>query len=204
MNCAESLAIIDHAPLEEVRAAVTETIDPHAVDDVGLSAHLRECDRCRQSASMVVQSHSALADQLAASRPQRDFGPVAKIAQRKERYRRGLIVFGIPSVVAGVVLFALLLTKLIVPEARRLLEPPPEVVIVTYPLKCLKPEQAASLLRPYLPLPKNPRWQAEAFAVVPGEFGVRAVTVRAPRSTIDDVPRLLAQFEKDFAPACPR
>ncbi len=66
--------------------------------------------------------------------------------------------------------------------------PQPPAVTQTFLLKCLTSEQAASLLRPYLPMPQNPRWQAERYSVTPGSHGLRAFTVGAPGYLIDRVP----------------
>lgn len=106
------------------------------------------------------------------------------------------------SLVIVLILLTLLGTRIIAPEMQRLLESPPPVVVATFPLKCLSSDQAASLLRPYLPRPKNPRWQAEDFDVIPGSFGIRAVTVRGPQKLIDDVPGIIAKFEREFATTC--
>jgi hypothetical protein len=45
-------------------------------------------------------------------------------------------------------------------------------------------------------------WQAEAFDVRPAGGGIRAVTVRAPATTLALVPSLLERFERDPNAAC--
>jgi hypothetical protein len=102
----------------------------------------------------------------------------------------------------AVALVWLLAWVLVVPELRRLTAAPPPVVTETFSLACLSPEQAASIIRPYLPPPENPRWQAERFDVVPARGGIRAITVRAPHEVIARVPAVLSRFERDADAAC--
>ncbi|HJQ12434.1 MAG TPA: hypothetical protein VJ840_15490 [Gemmatimonadaceae bacterium] len=87
-------------------------------------------------------------------------------------------------------------------ELQRFFAPPPPVETATFTLNCLSGDQAASLLRPYLPRPQNPMWQAEDFDVFAAKGGIKAVTVRAPAATIARVPALLARFEADPQAAC--
>ena len=147
---------------------------------------------------------SLLREYLDTQKPLSDPAAVAMIAQRKNSYRRAFIRFGIPGIAVILFLGALLMTKVIVPETQRLLAPPPPVVVKTFATRCLAPKQVAGLLRPYLPKPQNPRWQAEMFDVVPGPIGINAVTVRAPQELIDRVPVLIQQFESQFGSTCTR
>jgi hypothetical protein len=154
-----------------------------------------------ENADDMQPAFALIREQLDADRPRITSSSMAIIAQRKHHYRRLMIRLGIPAAVAGILLVAALLMKVVVPEASRLLQPPPPVVVGTFSVSCITPAQAANLLRPYLPRPKNPRWQAEDFDVVAGPPGVNVVTVRAPQELIDRVPRLLTQFQQQAG--CP-
>ena len=126
---------------------------------------------------------------------------MAIIAQRKHHYRRLMVRLGIPVIAIAILVVAVLLVKVVVPEVRRFVEPPPQVLVRTFSVTCITPAQAASLLRPYLPHPKNPRWQAESFDVAAGPPGVGVVTVRAPQELLDRIPDLLIQFQRQAG--CP-
>lgn len=118
---------------------------------------------------------------------------------RRERLVRWRVL---PVIVVLFAFAAKLLGMTFGPGIKRFLTPPPAVETVTFSLRCLSGEQAATLLRPYLPSPENPMWQAERFDVRPAGRGIRAVTMRAPRATLALVPDLLARFERDPHVAC--
>jgi hypothetical protein len=169
----------------------------------GAKGHLHECVACSRAAELTLAGERVLAESLDAEVPQRTSDEVAQtswIRVRRMRVRRWIIVGAIAAAVAT---FGLL-GRFAMPEVRRLIAPPPPVVTATFSLACLSSEQAAMLLRPYLPIPQNPRWQAESFSVSPAPDGIRAVTIRAPQETIDRVPALLTRFENDRGAACRR
>jgi hypothetical protein len=200
MSCAETLAMISSTGLDEIRSALLES-DPDS-QRTEEANHLRACVNCRSSALAMLASHSELGAQLDAQRSTSSSFDISSIAQRKRVYRRARMMFGAPLLALILIVLSLLVAKVIVPETERLLTPPPPVVVRTFPLKCLGSDQAAGLLRPYLPKPLNPMWQAEEFDVVPAPGGIRAVTVRAPQSMINEVPGLIAKFETEFNSAC--
>jgi hypothetical protein len=129
---------------------------------------------------------------------------VAAMAYRRLWFRRVTRWLGVPVAAAALLVTLQIIGRGVVPEVQRLTAPPPDVETEIFSLTCLSPEQAASLLRPYLPIPQNPRWQAERFDVRAIDGGISAVAVRAPRATLDGVPRILARFEKDPTAACRR
>ncbi|HUQ19999.1 MAG TPA: hypothetical protein VM099_10340 [Gemmatimonadaceae bacterium] len=143
-----------------------------------------------------------LREELDGERSQVDPSSVALTAVRKTAYRKAMVRYGIPGVAAAVSLFLFLAATVIVPEVKRFIAPPPPVVVRTFDVHCLEPRQVAELLRPYMPRPENPRWQAEAFDVFAAPQGVNAVTVRAPVELIRRVPSLIEDFESRFGASC--
>ena len=200
MTCNECIEMLTIAPLGRISPADADADVP---DRAALEAHLATCTSCRATQRMLVASEAALARSLDTEvtlRPSAEIVEHAWTFHQRAAHRRLLV-----AVVALVVAVAMWGTWTVTaPEVRRLLAPPPPVVVQTFRLRCLSPEQATSLLRPYLPLPQNPRWQAERFDVTPTAVGIRAVTVRAPRELIDRVPALLETFERDQGAACRR
>jgi hypothetical protein len=89
----------------------------------------------------------------AARRPASAVAAHAWATVHRAWYRRWLTAALCLTAVALVWLFAWVL---VVPEVRRLTAAPPPVVTETFSLACLSPEQAASIIRPYLPAPENP------------------------------------------------
>ena len=169
---------------------------------VSSDAHLRECEQCARIAETLVVAQNALAESLADVEDRRvAFDAIASFAftrVRRERVMRRILV---PVALVLVVLAGVAITRTI-PEIKRLTDAPPTVETRVFSLRCLSGEQAASILRPYLPLPQNPRWQAEMFDVRPTGQGLQAVTVRAPASTLAIVPSVLERFENDPRAAC--
>ena len=167
-----------------------------------LQAHLATCERCASAAALVATADRTLAAVLAGDAARRPASAVAAHAWatvHRAWYRRWLTA---ALCLTAVALVWLLAWVLVVPELRRLTAAPPPVVTETFSLACLSPEQAASIIRPYLPAPENPRWQAERFDVVPARGGIRAITVRAPHEVIARVPAVLSRFERDADAAC--
>lgn len=198
MTCAESIAIISQADV----AAMT-TLQRDNAESMALAEHVTGCDECRQRVGLVVAAASELSSQLNADYPALDPATVSSTAWLKvHRARRVRFVSLAASLFALLAVF--LFGRTVVSETQRMLAPPPPPVTVTYSLKCLSADQAAALLRPYLPAPQNPRWQAEAYSITPAQLGIRAVTVRAPQEVIDEVPRILARFEQDENAECRR
>jgi hypothetical protein len=177
--------------------------DRSGADRAAIEAHCSTCADCRAARQLLVAGDAALAHSLDAdvsTRPTLHVVDRAWTARRRAAGRRALVALLVVIVAASV----WAAWSIAAPELRRLLEPPPPVVVQTFELRCLSPEQATSLLRPYLPIPQNPRWQAERFEVMPAAAGIRAVTVRAPHELIDRVPALLARFERYPGAACHR
>lgn len=165
--------------------------------------HARDCARCQSTLALVVQGARALDHSLVEAGPWQSPDVVAAEAYQRvtTRWRRYLVRSAGGLAVAAGLIF---LGNVTIPEVRRLTSAPPPVVTETFSLQCLSPAQAVSLLRPYLPKPENPRWQAERFDVTAAEQGIRAVTVSAPQPVIDRVPSILARFEQDPNAACRR
>jgi hypothetical protein len=200
MTCSECVDALTVAALRD-DTSVVATLD--ATDRAAVEAHCSTCADCRAARQLFVAAEVALAQSLdadVAARPTLYVVEHAWTARRRAAGRRALVALFALIVAA----FVWATWSIAAPEVRLLLEPPPPVVVQTFELRCLSPEQAASLLRPYLPMPQNPRWQAERFDVLPAAVGIRAVTVRAPRELIDRVPALLARFERDPGAACRR
>jgi len=196
-ECGELLHTVDLRALSEATSD-----DPAGTDGALMLAHLRSCRRCGSAAELLIAGERALARDLGDVTSRHAPDEVARHAWTSMRARRRRFVIATIAVAVAII-GAGTASYVIVPEARRLLAPPPPVVTRTFPLTCLSAEQAASLLRPYLPVPENPRWQAERFDVSPA-VGVGAVTVRAPQELIDRVPTLLAEFERYPTAACRR
>jgi hypothetical protein len=171
--------------------------------NVTLAAHLETCPKCAGVERLLIAGEGAVATSLDAERPSRNPGEIsadAWAAVTRRRRRLATSLGGAALVLAS----GWLGVQYVLPEANRLLAPPPPVVTKTFRLSCLSSEQAAALLGPYLPGPENPRWQMERFSVTPARHGIRAVAVSAPQATIDRVPALLAEFERDPNAACRR
>ena len=159
-----------------------------------------ELQRDREAVLMVA-GELALRQGLGAEAPSRASRVVAETSWarlNRSRVRRWVAAGSVVATIAVVWLFS----RFALPDIQRLVVPEPPLVTKTFSISCLSPQQAATLLQPYLPVPLNPRWQAEHFSVTPAGPGIRAVTVRAPQSTIDLVPDLLARFETDPGAAC--
>jgi hypothetical protein len=200
MTCTECIDMLGTAALGRIPPA---NADADVPDRAALDTHLATCASCRATQRVLVASEAALAHSLdmeVASRPSFDIVEHALTFRRRAIRRRSLV--GVLALVVALAGWEAWTVG--APEVRRLLAPPPPVVVQTFHLRCLSPEQATSLLRPYLPQPQNPRWQAERFDVTPTAAGIRAVTVRAPRELIDRVPALLETFERDQGAACRR
>jgi len=200
MTCTECIDMLGTAALGRIPPA---NADADVPDRAALEAHLATCATCRATQRVLVAGQAALAHSLDMEAPSR---PSAEIVEHALTFPQRVIR---RRALAGVVALVVALAgweawTVGAPEVRRLLAPPPPVVVQTFRLRCLSPEQAISLLRPYLPQPQNPRWQAERFDVIPTAAGIRAVTVRAPRELIDRVPALLETFERDQGAACRR
>jgi len=168
-------------------------------------AHTGICERCTQALEILRTSETALAESLggvdANTKAPEYIAAIAWNRVRRARFVRRVVI---PiAIVIAVLAGALFVTKT-GPEIKRMTGAPPPVVTQTFTLRCLSPEQAESLLRPYMPVPQNPRWQAEMFDVRPAADGLRAVTVRAPAATLALVPKLLQRFENDPGAACRR
>lgn len=171
--------------------------------------HLMRCERCGAVATLVTDGERSLGRALASYTSAEEASPTSsrtasQIAEfawasvHRAWYRRWL------GAALSVAVLALLVLTVwyVLPEVRRMLAPPPPVVTETFSLRCLSPEQAASIVGPYIPTPQNPRWQAERFGVEPARGGIRALTVRAPHDIIELVPKLLSRFERDENAAC--
>ena len=182
-ECREQLLRLDFGG-----AGTTTPAEREAVEE-----HLRHCTACPREAALLREGEIALRNDLAAERSAATPTEWAAAVRRARHRRLGWMV--------GVPLAAIVLTALIWLGARAgsgiirdvdadfgALE------VETFTLSCLSPEQAERLLRPYMPNERSNAWGV-------GQ-GIRAVTVRAPRETLDRVPRILARFEKDPGAAC--
>jgi hypothetical protein len=199
VTCDECLRSIGTADL---RALADGQRSAAVAEGAELAEHLASCARCSAAGQLLIAAEQALSLDLATMKPRASADDVARSAWTSLRLRRRRMLV-VTIAITVTIAAAGGAAYVVVPEARRLLAPPPPVITRTFPLTCLSPEQAASLLRPYLPLPENPRWQAERFDVS-AAVGIGAVTVRAPRELIDRVPALLAEFERYPTAACRR
>jgi hypothetical protein len=213
VKCDDYLHLLETADLALLTSAADGSRDAMALDTAApdvtpderaaMLEHHRECASCRVAATLLMEAQRELGAVLRGDGPSRPSAALAEHAwlARQRAWRQRVRRMVMAAMLAA---FAFLTWRYAVPEMRRLLAPPPPTVTETFSLTCLSPAQAASLLRPYLPAPENPRWQAEHFSVTPAEHDIRAVTVRAPRALIDRVPELLARFERDPNAACRR
>ena len=200
MTCSECIDLVLVARLGHGN---TLGVEDEAGDRVeGISAHLATCPSCTRITENLLVAQRSLALSLAASTAA--YSPEAIASAAFERRRRTRLFRWVlfPLVVVALGIAALFFVGQFSPAIRRYTAPPPAVETRTFSLQCLSGEQAASLLRPYLPAPQNPMWQAEAFDVRPAGGGIRAVTVRAPHATLEEVPRILARFENNANAAC--
>jgi hypothetical protein len=167
-----------------------------------IRAHASSCQRCARAIEIVNDAERGLADSLIAAPGVLSAEALADFAY-KRLSRERLIKWTVLPIIALVFLAAAaLLVDSMGPSLKAFFTPPPAVETQTFSLTCLSGEQAVGLLRPYLPSPQNPLWQAERFDVRAAGGGIRAVTVRAPRSTLAQVPLILARFERDPRAAC--
>lgn len=202
MTCSEALGLLVAVDLRRL-SGPDHRGDPEDAFPGELVTHIAECQSCGRVARLLAAGERTLAASLDADVSARPFALVAETAwagAKRYRFRR----FVAASAAVVLVSVSALIGREVFSEARRLLTPQPPVVTQTFPLTCLTSEQAADLLRPYLPMPLNPRWQAERFSVTPAPSGIRAVTVGAPRELIDRVPQLLARYEAADPALCPR
>jgi len=197
MQCDQALDALLAADLASLQRDGTARPDQPS----DLMDHLDACDRCRGALSVLVAGELALSHSLGRLAPAtkaEDVVAAAVMRQRRTRRRRVVALMGGSLVVC----LGWLAWVQVVPEMQRMLAPPPQVVVHTFALRCMTPAEAASVIRPYLPLPQNPRWQAEMFDVSPAQGSVRAVTVRAPRSTIAAIAQVLSRVDGADAAAC--
>ena len=201
MTCAECMDALLVADLRAGRALTDAgEAEPATIADIDL--HTASCERCARAAQIVRAAEMDLASALVASSTRLTAESIAEFAYRRIRRER-LINWTVgPAIALVFILGVALLVGKAGSELRAFFTPPPPVETQTFSLNCLSGEQAASLLRPYLPTPQNPMWQAERFDVRAAGGGIRAVTVRAPRSTLALVPELIARFERDPRAAC--
>ena len=203
MTCGECLESLLTADL---RFRSSGDLSESAIgDDASTQAHIAECSKCKRAVEILREGQAGLSGSLFLDSAQRHSPEsLAEYAYGRVRRERLIRWKVLPVIVVLFALAATLLGMTFGPEIERLLAPPPAVETVTFSLRCLSGDQAASLLRPYLPSPQNPMWQAERFDVRPAGGGIRAVTMRAPRATLALVPGLLARFERDRGAACSR
>jgi hypothetical protein len=197
-ECLESLLVADIR-----KRSSSNPNETAASDDSSIQAHITGCDSCKSAVEFLRAGQEGLSGSLFLTSAQRhspeSLAEYAYSRVRRERLVRWRVL---PAIVVLFVLAATLLGMTFGPEIKRLLTPPPAVETVTFSLHCLSGDQAATLLRPYLPSPENPMWQAERFDVRPAGRGIRAVTMRAPPATLALVPDLLARFERDPHVTC--
>ena len=200
MTCAECIDLVLVARLGEANTlAIEDEAGDRAAD---ISTHLASCPNCTRITENLRVAERSLVLSLAASTAGSSPETIADAAfehRRRARLFRWLLL---PLVLVAVAIATLFFVGQFSPAIRRDTAPPPAVETRTFSLQCLSGEQAASLLRPYLPTPQNPMWQAEAFDVRPAGGGIRAVTVRAPHATLEQVPQLLAPFENNPNAEC--
>ena len=153
--------------------------------------------------SILRAAERELAASLDAERPQRDAVDVALMATRAARIRVLSRISAVGVSLLTIVSLGAALWTGVIPDLRRLLAPQPPAELRTVVLSCLSPEQATQLLRPYLPRPENPRWQAEAYDVFPLTT-MHAITIRAPGATIRAMRQVLAPYEQQANGVCAR
>lgn len=202
MTCDECMEMLLEGDLRRVGDGSAFEQTPVA-DRENFDSHVRECERCTRAAELLREAQESLSQSLRYESA-RLLPPqtLAENAYRRIRRERLLWWTILPILLIVLVSIGALLTRNFGPELKRLVEPPPPVETATFSLRCLSAEQAASLLRPYLPLPQNPMWQAERFDIRPAAGGMQAVTVRAPHATMVLIPGLLSRFEQDPGAAC--
>jgi len=198
VNCAECTDALLEADLTTADVSSDRTLSPI---DPEMHEHIASCRRCGGIAGLLLDSQSALSQGLEIQGGQ---NPDALAVSVYRRYRRERLVrrLVVPLGVLALVAATLMLVANFGRTLQTYFEPPPAVETVTFSLSCLSGQQAATLLQPYLPRPQNPMWQAESFSVTPAGGGIKAVTVRAPKEMIAQVPGLLTRFEADPQAAC--
>ena len=159
-----------------------------------LEEHVAGCEQCAQDAARLRDGEAALRDSLAADQPSSTPELWARAAMIRVRHRRRAILFGSPVLAASIGIIAWMAWKAGGGIVRDMDADFGRVEVETFSLTCLAPEQAEQLLRPYMPNERSWAWSVG--------HGIRAVTVRAPRETLDRVPGILARFEKDSGAAC--
>jgi anti-sigma factor RsiW len=202
MTCSECLEWLLTADIRPLKPAVGNA-ESEGSEAMTVAAHVAGCEKCSRALAVLRAAEAGLSESLLPSGTVRQLPEtLAEYACRRVRRERLLRWTILPVMIALFVLATVFLTTTFGTPLKRLLTPPPAVETETFTLRCLSGEQAASLLRPYLPLPENPMWQAERFDVRPAGPGIRAVTVRAPHTTLALVPSLLARFEREARASC--
>jgi hypothetical protein len=204
MTCAECMDALLVADFETTGFRV-KPLESIGGNMVGIEEHIASCETCTRAAEILRTAQEGLSASLALASAHKET-PQLMADYAYKRVRRERLVWWtvLPVIIVAFVFGAAMLATNFGPGVRRYFTPPPTVETRTFSLSCLSGEQAASLLTPYLPSPQNPMWQAEAFDVRPAGGGIRAVTVRAPGTTLALVPVLLERFERDPNAACRR
>ncbi len=167
-----------------------------------LQLHIGSCEECGQVRAALFGSEKILSESLSAIPGRNSPEAISRVAYQARKRQRLVNWLFVPCGLIVLAIVAVLAYGRAAPVIRNLTAPPPAVEVQTFSLQCLSAEQAASLIRPYLPQPRNPMWQAEDFDVRPAVGELRAVTVRAPKEVLGQIPDLLKRYEADPSASC--
>lgn len=199
MRCTECIAIFECAEFRRRGDGWAAPSEPDAAEAV---LHAETCSPCSSALLAVRAGQDALGFSLDAERPARPVEVIVASARRRYRQVRWLV----GAAAGGGLLLALALVPIarlvILPEVHRMLEPPPVLETRTYAVACLPARDVAEALQPFLPRPRNKRWEAEWFDARETAPGLASVTVRAMRSFLDSVPLLIRTIERDERGEC--
>ncbi len=197
MNCGEARESLLTADL-----ACGAGHDLVTMQNPELELHIAGCEECNKVRSALCGSEKILSESLSAIPVRNSAEEISRVAYQARKRRRLVNWLFVPGGLIVLVVVAMLAYGRAAPVIRNLTAPPPALEVQTFSLQCLSAEQAASLIRPYLPHPRNPMWQAEDFDVRQADGGLMAVTVRAPKEVLRQIPELLKRYEADPSASC--
>jgi len=180
---------------EECLKAVTGMSLQDSLSDPQVRKHWEECRDCSNALTVVATAERDLAELLRQQSSARSAIQTAENAvARVKRRRLGIIVSAFLATLLAATLW-IALVRVVVPAARETVElTSNQHVTETLDLKCLSPNEAGTLISPYV------RSNGSLYYLPTG--GLRVITVKATPEEMKTVKSLLGRFDSAPAGSC--